>query len=147
MVHGYANTKRVQGIIKSGSEKARRIENASILGAFLKVLGLASLLGAESNRTVYEDEHVRVIDDENDGKEESDPVVVDTETEAENVLVPDEGKDTEVSDPVVVKEAQVVDKEVELVRLVEEEVVNSDPEEANTEEAGNAQAVDDTEEA
>merc|ERR1719286_43332 len=34
MVHGYANTKRVQGIIKSGSEKARRIENASILGAF-----------------------------------------------------------------------------------------------------------------
>jgi len=138
MVHGYANTKRVQGIIKSGSEKARRIENASILGAFLEVLGLASLLGAESNRTVYEDEHVRVIDDENDGKEESDPVVVDTE--AENVLVPDEGKDTEVSDPVVVKE-------VELVRLVEEEVVNSDPKEANTEEAGNAQAVDDTEEA
>jgi len=145
MVHGYANTKRVQGIIKSGSEKARRIENASILGAFLEVLGLASLLGAESNRTVYEDEHVRVIDDENDGKEESDPVVVDTE--AENVLVPDEEKDTEVTDPVVVKEAEVVDKEVELVRLVEEEVVNSDPEEANTEEAGNAQAVDDTEEA
>merc|ERR1711972_912072 len=61
MVHGYANTKRVQGIIKSGSEKARRIEDASILGAFLEVLGLASLLGAESNRTVYEDEHVRVI--------------------------------------------------------------------------------------
>jgi len=31
--------------------------------------------------------------------------------------------------------------------LEEEEVVNSGPEEANTEEAGNAQAVDDTEEA
>merc|ERR1719300_1928240 len=41
MVHEYANAKRTEGI-KSGSEKARRIEDTSIIGAFLEVLGLAS---------------------------------------------------------------------------------------------------------
>merc|ERR1711972_342613 len=100
MVHGYANTKRVQGITKSGSEKARRIEDASILGALLEVLGLGNLLGTES-KTMYEDEHVKVIDDEDDGTEESNPVVVDTE--AGHAVVDEEG----VQAPVVNEEAEI----------------------------------------
>merc|ERR1711972_646667 len=129
-----------QGITKSGSEKARRIEDASILGAFLEVLGLGNLLGTES-KTMYEDEHVKVIDNEDDGTEESNPVVVDTEAghvqvdpasvdeegvqapvvneEAEfaTTLVPvtDEGVDTEESVPAVANEESeedpVVDEE------------------------------------
>merc|ERR1711972_820666 len=93
MVHGYANTKRIQGITKSGSEKARRIEDASILGAFLEVLGLGNLLGTES-KTMYEDEHVKVIDNEDDSTEESNPVVVDTEAghvQVDPAVVDEEG--------------------------------------------------------
>jgi len=159
MVHGYANTKRIQAITKSGSEKARRIENASILGAFIEVLGLGSLLGAENNKTMYEDEHVKVIDNEDDGIEESNPVVVDTE--AGHVQVTDEEVDpavndeaeqapvvaevacspvpvTEVSDPVVINE------EAEQVSVVEE-VANSHipatDEGVDTEESEEAEGV------
>jgi len=111
MVHGYANTKRIQAITKSGSEKARRIENASILGAFTEVLGLGSLLGAENNKTMYEDEHVKVIDNEDaDGVEESNPVVVDTE--AGHVQVTDEKVDSAVADEV--EQAPVVNEEAEV---------------------------------
>jgi len=105
MVHGYANTKRIQGITKSGSEKARRIEDASILGAFLEVLGLGNLLGTES-KTVYEDEYVKVIDNEDDSTEESNPVVVDTEAghvQVDPAVVDEEG----VQAPVVHEEAEI----------------------------------------
>merc|ERR1719167_1676249 len=116
MVHGYANTKRVQGTIKSGSEKAIRIENASVLGAFLEVLGLGSLLGAESNKT-NEDEHVKVMDGGDDNIEKSIPVAVDTD--AEHVEVTDNEDDLVVVNeeaeqiPVVDKEAEVANTHVQ----------------------------------
>jgi len=134
MVHGYANTKRVQGITKSGSEKARRIEDASILGAFLVVLGLGNLLGTES-KTMYEDEHVKVIDNEDDGTEESNPVVVDTEAghvqvdpavvDEEGVQAPVANEEAEIATfpvPVTDKgdETEVSNEEAEQVSVVEE---------------------------
>jgi len=116
MVHGYANTKRVQGTIKSGSEKARRIESASVLGAFLEVLGLGSLLGAESKTN--EEENVKFMDDGDDSNEKSLPVAVDTD--AEHVEVTDK-----VDNLVVVKEEAeqvvVVKEEAEQVVVVKEE--------------------------
>jgi len=116
MVHGYANTKRIQGITKSGSEKARRIEDASILGAFLEVLGLGNLLGTES-KTMYEDEHVKVIDNEDDGTEESNPVVVDTE--AGHAVVDEEG----VQAPVVNEEAEIATSPVPVTDEVSDPAV------------------------
>merc|ERR1711972_842782 len=116
MVHGYANTKRIQGITKSGSEKARRIEDASILGAFLEVLGMGNLLGTES-KTMYEDEHVKVIDNEDDGTEESNPVVVDTE--AGHAVVDEEG----VQAPVVNEEAEIATSPVPVTDEVSDPAV------------------------
>merc|ERR1712029_1259957 len=84
---------------------------ASILGAFTEVLGLGSLLGAENNKTMYEDEHVKVIDNEDaDGVEEFNPVVVDTE--AGDVQVTDEKVDPAVADEV--EQAPVVNEEAEV---------------------------------
>merc|ERR1719300_2336721 len=132
MVHGYANNKRVQGTIKSGSEKAIRIENASVLGAFLEVLGLGSLLGAESNKTKHEDEDVKVMDDGDDSIEKSIPVAVDADVD--HVQVTEEKADTEVADPVVnedAKQVQVVDDKAEVIKSDTEEdtvVANEDAE-------------------
>merc|ERR1711972_82828 len=99
-----------------------------ILRAFLEVFGLGNLLGTES-KTMYEDEHVKVIDNEDDSTEESNPVVVDTEAghvqvdpavvDEEGVQVPvvneeAEGVEAEVSDPAVLNE------EAEQVSVVEE---------------------------
>jgi len=123
MVHGYANTKRVQGTIKSGSEKARRIESASVLGAFLEVLGLGSLFGAESK--ISEEENVKFVADPVVNDDADEVPVVDQEAEVANthVQAPEE-VDTEVSDPVVTEEA-------EQVRVVDDkaELANSDTEE------------------
>jgi len=137
MVHGYANTKRVQGTIKSGSEKAIRIENASVLGAFLEVLGLGSLLGAESNKT-NEDEHVKVMDGGDDNIEKSIPVAVDAEhveiTHKEDNLV-----DKAEQIPVVDQEAEVANDHVQATEEVDTEVADS----VVTEEADQVRVVDD----
>ena len=45
MVHSAANTIRVTAVKKAGTEKAKKIEEASILGAFIEVSGLQDLLG------------------------------------------------------------------------------------------------------
>merc|ERR1712212_1076140 len=44
-IHTAANTLRIEGIKKAGTEKAKAIEEASILGALLEVSGLYDLLG------------------------------------------------------------------------------------------------------
>ena len=96
MVHSAANTIRVTAVNKAGTEKAKKIEEASILGAFIEVSGLQDLLGMlgfrlrkiedeETTATIYEDEHARVA--VMSETEDVDPVVVDTEetaAEAEN---------------------------------------------------------------
>ena len=95
MVHAAANTIRVAAVNKAGTEKARKIEEASIVGAFMEVSGLMDLLemlgflvrknDEQETATIYEDEHARVA--VMSETEDVDPVVVDTEetaAEAEN---------------------------------------------------------------
>merc|ERR1719190_195498 len=87
MVHAAANTIRVAAINKAGTEKAKKIEEASILGAFIEVSGLQDLLGLlgfrlrkiedeENTATIYEDEHAQVA--LIPGGEDAAPVVVNT---------------------------------------------------------------------
>ena len=99
MVHSAANTIRVTAVNKAGTEKAKKIEEASILGALIEVSGLQDLLGLlgfrlrkvedeEKTATIYEDEHAQVA--VLPGGEDAAPVVVntaDTATGAKNALL------------------------------------------------------------
>merc|ERR1719190_245958 len=72
MVHAAANTIRVAAVNKAGTEKARKIEESSIVGAFMEVSGLMDLLemlgilvlktGEQETATIYEDEHAPTIE-------------------------------------------------------------------------------------
>ena len=60
MVHSTANTIRLDAVKKAGSEKAKKIEEASIIGALLEVSGLQDLLAMfgfklKTTETVNED--------------------------------------------------------------------------------------------
>ena len=99
MVHSAANTIRVTAVNKAGTEKAKKIEEASILGALIEVSGLQDLLGLlgfrlrkiedeEKTATIYEDEHAQVA--VLLGGEDAAPVVVntaETAADAENALL------------------------------------------------------------
>merc|ERR1712183_103507 len=109
-IHTTANTIRISGNKKAGTEVAKKIEEASIVGAIIEVSGLGfilGMLGLKVTKTVYEDEHARV-EVETD-EEESEPVVVDTnvvETEEEVKVVDANKEETE-------KEVAVVDTDEE----------------------------------
>jgi len=88
-VHSTANTIRISAVKKVGTEKAKKMEEASVFEAFIEVSGLSDLLafmGLRLRRTdssagtaaVYEDEHARV-EMRRSESEETEPVVVDTE--------------------------------------------------------------------
>ena len=86
MVHSAANTIRVTAVKNAGTEKARKIEEASIVGAFIEVSGVKDLLEIIGLRirktdgdkpTVYEDEHAKIA--LMSESEENEPVVVNTE--------------------------------------------------------------------
>ena len=84
-VHSTANTIRISAVKKVGTEKAKKIEEASIFEAFIEVSRISDLLAFMGLRlrktdssTVYEDEHARVEMRKSDS-EETEPVVVDTE--------------------------------------------------------------------
>jgi len=89
-IHSTANNVRMEAVKKAGTEKAKTIEETSILGGLLEVCGvhrLLSLLGHGASEVVYEDEHARV--EVAAGEEEAEPVVVDTaELEEENSSKP-----------------------------------------------------------
>ena len=99
MVHSAANTIRVTAVNKAGTEKAKKIEEASILGALIEVSGLQDLLGLlgfklrkiedeDKTATIYKDEHAQVA--VMPGGEDAAPVVVntaDTATDAKNALL------------------------------------------------------------
>eukprot|EP00090_Calanus_glacialis_P025991 TRINITY_DN40749_c0_g1_i1.p1 TRINITY_DN40749_c0_g1~~TRINITY_DN40749_c0_g1_i1.p1 ORF type:complete len:272 (-),score=99.33 TRINITY_DN40749_c0_g1_i1:37-852(-) len=79
-IHTTANTIRIEGNKKAGTEMAKKIEEASIVGALVEVSGLSHLLSmlgfkVTETVTVYEDEHARV---EVETKDDAEPVVVDT---------------------------------------------------------------------
>ena len=76
--HEMANDLRVEGNRRAGTEKARKIEEASVIGAIAEVSGIAYLMevfGLKHKKAVYEDEHARV---EVNTEDELEPVVVDT---------------------------------------------------------------------
>ena len=79
MIHTTANTIRIEGNKKAGTtEMAKKIEEASIVGALVEVSGLAymmGMLGLKVTKTVYEDEHAHV---EVETEDDTEPVVVDT---------------------------------------------------------------------
>ena len=86
MVHSAANTIRVTAVKKAGTEKAKKIEEASIVGAFIEVSGVKDLLEIMGFRirktdgdkpTVYEDEHAKIA--LMSESEDAEPVVVNTE--------------------------------------------------------------------
>jgi len=78
-LHSTANSIRISGNKKAGTDIAKKIEEATIIGALVEVSGLGyflSLLGLKMmTKTVYEDEHARV---EVEADEDAEPVVVDT---------------------------------------------------------------------
>ena len=72
MVHSTANTIRLDAVKKAGSEKAKKIEEASIIGALLEVSGLQDLLAMfgfklkTSDRREYDEAYgVTAISDQN----------------------------------------------------------------------------------
>ena len=82
-IHTTANEIRITAVKKSGTEKAKRIEEANIFGAIFEVSGLQDLLellGFRLSRTdsVYEDEHAKVITNKSE-TDDTEPVIVDAE--------------------------------------------------------------------
>jgi len=89
-VHSTANTIRISAVKKQkvGTEKAKKIEEASVFEAFIDVSGLSDVLefmglrlrktDSSTGTAVYEDEHARVEMRKYES-EETEPVVVDTE--------------------------------------------------------------------
>ena len=88
-VHSTANTIRISAVKKVGTEKAKKMEEASVFEAFVEVSGLNDLLAfmglrlrktytSSTGTAVYEDEHARVEMRKSES-EETEPVVVDTE--------------------------------------------------------------------
>jgi len=129
-VHSTANTIRLSAVKKAGTEKAKKIEEGSILEAVLFLLGIPELmesLGLKLTKTkgetetVYEDEVSRVEVEKHKDAEE--PVVVDTAA-TEKV---EEPKELVVVDTKEVEESVVVDaKEVEDPVVVDTKV-DEDP--------------------
>ena len=81
MLHTTANTIRLNGNKRAGTEKARKIEEASIVGAMFEAFGfnfMLRLLGLKITKTVYEDEHARVVVDTKDDAPRT-PIIVDTQ--------------------------------------------------------------------
>ena len=79
MIHTTANTIRIEGNKKAGTEKAKKIEEASIVGALVEVSGLSHLLGLLGMKVtetvaIYEDEHARV---EVETEDDAEPGVLD----------------------------------------------------------------------
>merc|ERR1719186_1813382 len=77
-LHTTANTIRISGNKKAGTELAKKIEESSIVEALVEVSGLGfilGMLGFNMTQTVDEDESARI---EVETEEESDPVVADT---------------------------------------------------------------------
>ena len=103
-VHSTANTIRLSAVKKAGTEKAKKIEEGSILEAVLFLFGISELITSlgfnlvktkNETETVYEDEVSRVEVEKQEEVEE--PVVVDTATKEveEAVLVDTATKEVE----------------------------------------------------
>jgi len=80
-IHTTANTIRISGVKKAGTEYAKKVEEGSILEAIMFILGLPELMAAlgfklTKTETVYEDDVSKVVTLQSE--ETEDPVVVDT---------------------------------------------------------------------
>merc|ERR1712150_188727 len=103
-VHSTANTIRLSGLEKAGTEKAKKIEEGSILEAVMFLFGIPELLESlgfklkkTETETVYEDEVSRVEVEKQEEVEE--PVVVDTANSevVEEVLEVEEAVEAETA--------------------------------------------------
>jgi len=80
-LHTTANTIRISGVKKAGTETAKKVEEGSILEAFMFLFGIPELMAAfgiklTKTETVYEDDVSKVVMLQSE--ETADPVVVDT---------------------------------------------------------------------
>merc|ERR1711990_973721 len=136
-LHSTANTIRLSGLKKAGTETAKKIEEGTILEAVLFLFGVSELMESlgfklrkteTETETVYEDEVSRVevkqeeaeepvVVDTADTEKVEEPVVVDTATEElEEPVVVDTATE-KVEEPVVVDTADT--KELEEPVVVE----------------------------
>merc|ERR1711990_95658 len=126
-VHSTANTIRLSALKKAGTEKAQKIEEASILEAVMFLFGIPELMQSlgfkqmkTETETVYEDEVSRVEVEKQDEVEE--PVVVDT-ADIKEVGQPEVEKlvelDTKKVETPIVVDTEEVEKPVEVEKLVE----------------------------
>merc|ERR1719186_1947805 len=117
-IHTTANTIRISGNKKAGTDVAKKIEEASIVGAIIEVSGLGfilGMLGLKVTKTVYEDEHARV-----EVETEEEESVVDAnkeETEKEVAVVDMDEEDTEEEVEVVDANKEETEKEVAVVDM------------------------------
>lgn len=78
-LHTTANSVRLSGAKKAGTEKAKKLEKSSVMGALMFMLGVPELtaaLDSKLSKTLYEDDVSRVESLESEDTDE--PVVVDT---------------------------------------------------------------------
>ena len=78
-LHTTANSVRLSGAEKAGTEKAKKLEKSSVMGALMFMLGVPELtaaLDSKLSKTLYEDDVSRVESLESEDTDE--PVVVDT---------------------------------------------------------------------
>merc|ERR1711913_217866 len=122
-LHSTANTIRLSGLKKAGTETAKKIEEGTILEAVLFLFGVSELMESlgfklrkteTETETVYEDEVSRV---EVKQEEAEEPVVVDTADtkELEEPLVVDTADTKELEEPVVVDTADTKELEEPVV--------------------------------
>merc|ERR1711990_1338828 len=122
-LHSTANTIRLSGLKKAGTETAKKIEEGTILEAVLFLFGVSELMESlgfklrkteTETETVYEDEVSRV---EVKQEEAEEPVVVDTaDTEkVDEPVVVDTADTEEVEEPVVVDTADTKELEEPVV--------------------------------
>jgi len=117
-LHTTANTIRISGNKKAGTELAKKIEEDSIVGAIVEVSGLGfvlGLLGLKIKTVETEEESETVVEETNVAETEEVPVVVDS-------IVAEEGVGL-----------AIVTETVE-AETVEAETVEAETEEAETEE-------------
>jgi len=117
-VHSTANTIRLSGLEKAGTEKAKKIEEGTILEAVLFLFAIPELMESlgfklgkpeKETETVYEDEVSRVEVKHEEEKVEE-PVVVDTAEKVEEAVVVDTAD--KVEEAVVVDTSDKVEEPV-----------------------------------
>merc|ERR1719436_1438130 len=147
-LHSTANTIRLSGLEKAGTEKAKKIEEGTILEAVLALFAIPQLMESlgfklgkpekeTETETVYEDEVILVsrVEVKHEEEKVEEPVVVDTADlvvvdtvvdTTEKVVEPVVDTTEKVEDPVVDTTEKVVEPVVDTTEKVVEPLVDTD---------------------